>query len=156
MLKNPASQVAASLIADVAKMAGRNFENPAVYEILLAKVSEALAERDREIVRLNNVIVDLESDECADEDSDSGAERSTTHALQVLTPSPTLAKVIGPAPRNRIEVTKAVWDYIMKHKLQNAQNRKNLILDEKLKAVCENKSEISMFELTKFINAHLC
>ena len=150
------SQVAASIIETVAQTAGRNFENTSVYEVLLAKLTEALAERDHEIARLNNVIAELEEGEDeVEENAGIGTERAAPYALHVLTPSPELSRVIGEKPRSRVEVTKAVWAYIMKHKIQNPKDRKNLSLDEKLKAVCGNQAEISMFELTRYINEHL-
>lgn len=151
MTTKTANHVASSIIATVGQTAGRNFENPAVYELLLAKLTEALAERDQEIARLNNVIAELD----VDEDEEEEAAPPNNYALQTLTPSVALARIIGETPRSRIEVTKAVWDYIKKHNIQNKHNLKNLILDEKLKAVCENQAEISMFELTRYINAHL-
>ena len=66
-----------------------------------------------------------------------------------------LGAVIGAAPIPRTEVTKKLWDYIKKNKLQDAVNRRMINADEKLKAVFGGKKVVSMFEMTKLVSAHL-
>ena len=44
--------------------------------------------------------------------------------MKPLTSSPALAAVIGERPMPRTEVTKRLWDYIKKNKLQDAKNRR--------------------------------
>ena len=66
-----------------------------------------------------------------------------------------LAAVIGSAPMPRTEVTKKLWDYIKKNKLQDAINRRMINADEKLKAVFGGKKVVSMFEMTKLVSQHL-
>lgn len=75
--------------------------------------------------------------------------------MKPVTPSTVLAAVIGVTPCPRTEVTKKVWDYIKKHKLQNDANRRMIDADEKLKAVFGGKKQVSMFEMTKLISGHL-
>jgi len=75
--------------------------------------------------------------------------------MKALTPSASLAAVIGDKPLPRTEVTKKIWDYIKKNKLQDAANRRNINADDKLKAVFNGKKQVSMFELTKLVNSHL-
>jgi upstream activation factor subunit UAF30 len=74
--------------------------------------------------------------------------------LKPLTPSPELAAVIGAAPLPRTEVTRQIWDYIKKHNLQDAANRRNINADAKLK-VLFGKDQVTMFELTKIVSGHL-
>ena len=69
--------------------------------------------------------------------------------------SSVLAAVIGAAPQPRTEVTKKLWDYIKKNKLQDAINRRMINADEKLKAVFGGKKVDSMFEMTKLVSQHL-
>ena len=69
--------------------------------------------------------------------------------------SAVLGAVIGAAPMPRTEVTKKLWDYIKKNKLQDAVNRRMINADEKLKAVFGGKKVVSMFEMTKLVSAHL-
>src|SRR6516165_11539091 len=58
----------------------------------------------------------------------SSAKRKPNAAfMKAMTPSVTLAAVIGASPMPRTEVTKKIWDYIKKNKLQDAINRVLLI-----------------------------
>lgn len=72
-----------------------------------------------------------------------------------LTLSPELEAVIGKGPMPRTEVVKQLWVYIKKHDLQNPQNKRNILADEKLKAVFGGKGEVTMFEMTKLVSPHL-
>jgi chromatin remodeling complex protein RSC6 len=74
--------------------------------------------------------------------------------MKPLTPSATLAAVIGADPLPRTEVTKKIWEYIKKHDLQDPANRRNINADDKLRPLFE-KEQVSMFELTKIVSGHL-
>lgn len=69
--------------------------------------------------------------------------------------TPELTEVVGKGPMPRTEVTKKLWVYIKKHKLQDAENRRNINPDEKLAKVFGKKKSINMFEMTKLVNKHL-
>jgi chromatin remodeling complex protein RSC6 len=75
--------------------------------------------------------------------------------MKAMTPSAVLAAVIGATPMPRTEVTKKIWDYIKKNKLQDAINRRLINADEKLRAVFGGKGKVSMFEMTKLVSNHL-
>ena len=75
--------------------------------------------------------------------------------MKAMTPSTVLAAVVGGMPMPRTEVTKKIWDYIKKNKLQDAANKRNINADDKLKPVFGGKKQVSMFELTKLVNSHL-
>ena len=75
--------------------------------------------------------------------------------MKAMTPSSTLAAVIGTTPLPRTEVTKKIWEYIKKNKLQDAVNRRMINGDDKLKAVFGGKGKVSMFEMTKLVSNHL-
>jgi chromatin remodeling complex protein RSC6 len=75
--------------------------------------------------------------------------------MKAMTPSATLAAVIGSSPMPRTEVTKKIWDYIKKNKLQDSINRRLINADEKLRAVFGGKGKVSMFEMTKLVSNHL-
>ena len=72
-----------------------------------------------------------------------------------VTPSDTLAAVVGAKPIPRTEVTKRLWAYIKKNKLQDATNRRMIVADAALKAVFGGKAQANMFEMTKLVNKHL-
>ena len=75
--------------------------------------------------------------------------------MKAMTPSAALAAVVGSMPMPRTEVTKKIWDYIKKNKLQDAINRRLINADEKLRAVFGGKGKVSMFEMTKLVSNHL-
>ena len=74
--------------------------------------------------------------------------------MKPMTPSAALAAVIGATPVPRTEVTKKIWEYIKKHKLQDEANKRNINADAKLKLIFQ-KPQVTMFEMTKLVNAHL-
>jgi chromatin remodeling complex protein RSC6 len=86
----------------------------------------------------------------------SAAKRKPNAAfMKAMTPSSVLAAVVGSMPMPRTEVTKKIWDYIKKNKLQDAVNKRLINADEKLKAVFGGKNKVSMFEMTKLVSNHL-
>jgi upstream activation factor subunit UAF30 len=87
--------------------------------------------------------------------ADAPARKPNAAFMKPMTISPTLAAVIGTESIPRTEVTKKVWEYIKKHDLQDAANRRNINADDKLKAVFGGKAQVSMFEMTKLISGHL-
>ncbi len=74
--------------------------------------------------------------------------------MRPLTPSTTLAAVVGASPLPRTEVVKKLWAYIKKNGLQDAKNRRNINADDKLKPIF-GKNTVSMFEMTKLVSKHL-
>ena len=85
----------------------------------------------------------------------SGAGGKKPNALQKpLRPSKELAAVVGKDPLPRGEVVSKVWDYIKKHELQNPENRREILADDKLQAVFGTK-KVTMFEMNKHLAQHL-
>ena len=85
----------------------------------------------------------------------SAAKRKPNAAfMKAMMPSASLAAIVGSNPLPRTEVTKKVWDYIKKNKLQDAVNRRMINADDKLKSVL-GKAKVTMFEMTKLISNHL-
>ena len=66
-----------------------------------------------------------------------------------------LQPVVGSKPLPRTEVTKRLWDYLKKNKLQDAKERRNINADDNLKKVFGGKKQVSMFEMTRLVNKHL-
>ncbi len=69
--------------------------------------------------------------------------------------SPELEAVTGPGPMARGQVVKKLWEYIKGNNLQNPANKRNILADAKLKVVFGGKGEVTMFEMTKLVSAHL-
>ncbi len=74
--------------------------------------------------------------------------------LKPLQPSKELAAVIGSEHRARGEVVSKVWDYIKAHNLQNPENRREILADDKLRKVF-GKDKVTMFEMNKHLAQHL-
>jgi chromatin remodeling complex protein RSC6 len=83
------------------------------------------------------------------------ARKANAAFMKPVTPSAALAEVVGAQPIPRTEVTKRLWAYIKKHKLQDAKNRRMINADVTLKAVFGGKSSVDMFEMTRLVGKHL-
>ena len=75
--------------------------------------------------------------------------------MKPVTPSAHLGAVIGNKAMPRTEVTKKIWQYIKRHKLQDKKNRRMINADEALKAVFGGKKQVNMFEMTKLVSRQL-
>ncbi|MFT3778623.1 MAG: DNA topoisomerase III [Ottowia sp.] len=71
-----------------------------------------------------------------------------------LKPSPQLAAVIGPGPFGRGEVMKLLWDYIKAHGLQDPQDKRTILADDKLRPILGADS-VGMFKLAGVVGGHL-
>ena len=83
------------------------------------------------------------------------ARKPNAAFMRPVTPSSTLAEVVGPKPIPRTEVTKKLWAYIKKNGLQDKTNKRQINADANLKAVFGGKSSVDMFSMTKLVNKHL-
>jgi chromatin remodeling complex protein RSC6 len=83
------------------------------------------------------------------------ARKPNAAFMAPVTPSATLSEVVGAKPIPRTEVTKRLWAYIKKNKLQDAKNRRMIKADAALKPVFGGKASVNMFEMTKLVNKHL-
>ncbi len=83
------------------------------------------------------------------------ARKPNAAFMRPVQPSDTLAEVVGSKPIPRTEVTKRLWLYIKKHKLQDSKNRRQINADATLKAVFGGKSSVNMFDMTKLVGKHL-
>jgi upstream activation factor subunit UAF30 len=83
------------------------------------------------------------------------ASKTTSAFNKAMKVSPELAAVIGGDARPRTEVTSAIWTYIKKHNLQDPKNKRNILADDKLKAVFGGKKTVTMFEMTALVSKHL-
>ena len=83
------------------------------------------------------------------------ARKPNAAFMAPVTPSASLSEVVGAKPIPRTEVTKRLWAYIKKNKLQDAKNRRMIKADATLKPVFGGKAAVNMFEMTKLVNKHL-
>ena len=71
-----------------------------------------------------------------------------------VTPSKDLAEITGSAPLPRSQMVKKVWDHIKANNLQNPQNKREILADDKLKKIF-GTDRCSMFEMNKHLSRHL-
>ena len=74
--------------------------------------------------------------------------------LKPMNLSSELEEVVGKGPLPRSQVVKKLWEYIKKHDLQNPQNKRNILADDKLMPLF-GKKEVTMFEMTKLVSPHM-
>src|SRR5262245_37822867 len=83
------------------------------------------------------------------------ARKPSAAFMKALTPSASLAAVVGSKPMPRTEVVKKIWVYIKANKLQDKANRRMINADAKLKPVFGGKAQVSMFDMAKHLSKNL-
>ncbi len=83
------------------------------------------------------------------------ARKPNAAFMKPVTPSAALAEIVGAKPIPRTEVTKRLWAYIKKNKLQDPKNKRMIKADASLKVVFGGKATVNMFEMTKLVSKHL-
>ena len=83
------------------------------------------------------------------------ARKPNPALMKPVQPDEVLAAIVGSTPIPRSELTKKLWDYIKKHKLQDATKKTQINADAALKAVFNGKSSVTMFEMTKLVSGHI-
>ena len=75
--------------------------------------------------------------------------------MKPVQPDDALSAIVGSKPIPRSELTKKLWDYIKKNKLQDEKKRTMINADDALKVVFGGKKQVSMFEMTKLVSGHI-
>jgi upstream activation factor subunit UAF30 len=86
--------------------------------------------------------------------STRGGKKANPALQKPLQPSKELAAVVGSDPLPRTQVVSRVWDYIKQHDLQNPENRREILADDKLKPIF-GKAKVTMFEMNRYLAQHL-
>ena len=86
----------------------------------------------------------------------TGKKRKPNAAfMKPMKPSAALSAIVGKKPLPRTQVTKKLWAYIKRNKLQDAKVRTQIIADAKLKPIFGRKRSVSMFQMTALVSKHL-
>ena len=83
------------------------------------------------------------------------ARKPSAAFMKALTPSESLAAVIGNKPVPRTEIVKKLWVYIKANKLQDKANKRMINADAKLKPIFGGKAQVSMFDMAKHISKNV-
>src|SRR5438132_14040979 len=92
---------------------------------------------------------------CSDLYTMAKKRKANAAFMKPMTPSSMLAEVMGSKAIPRTEVTKKLWAYIKRNKLQDTKNRRMINADDALKAVFGGRGKVTMFEMTKLVSKHL-
>jgi chromatin remodeling complex protein RSC6 len=65
-----------------------------------------------------------------------------------------LQNVLGVEEMSRLQVTKEIWNYIDEHDLQDSEDKRKIVADDKLRDVF-GKDEVTMFEMPGLLSEHL-
>jgi upstream activation factor subunit UAF30 len=65
-----------------------------------------------------------------------------------------LADFFGCATMGRTDIVKELWNYIRTHNLQNPADKREILLDPKMKSVFKTNS-FTMFTMNKYIKEHV-
>lgn len=82
-------------------------------------------------------------------------DKKSSAFMKPVKVSDALAEIVGKGPMSRTEVTKRLWDYIKKYKLQSSTNKRNIVPDAKLAKVLGTTQPIDMFKMTSKVAKHL-
>ena len=94
-------------------------------------------------------------DESDNEDKKKPAKKKATGLTVVKDISAEMAAFLGTETRlARTEVVKGLWAYIKANNLQNPEDKREIILDDKMKSLfhCD---KITMFTLNKYVSSHI-
>ncbi len=88
-------------------------------------------------------------------ENNTAPKKANSALAKPVQPDEALSAIVGSAPLPRTELTKKLWDYIKKHKLQDEKKRTQINADKALEAVFDGKKSVTMFEMTKLVSNHV-
>ncbi|CDY49157.1 BnaA09g25180D [Brassica napus] len=62
--------------------------------------------------------------------------------------------IVAESELSRATAVKKVWEHIKGNNLQNPENRKEIICDDKLKTIFEGKDKVGFTEIAKLLSPH--
>ncbi|XP_066326696.1 upstream activation factor subunit spp27-like [Miscanthus floridulus] len=105
-----------------------------------------------------------EEEEEEDEDGDSSGSRKKQRGddgkkrgggfTKLCSLSPALQEFVGASELARTEVVKKLWAYIRENNLQDQNNRRKILPDERLRKIF-NVNSIDMFQMNKALTKHI-
>lgn len=125
-------------------------------KILITKKS--LAEKDKKIASktvkvIQKVVKRSSKDSKKTKKRKKVKEGSNSLSATNVQMSPQLQEFLGEKELPRTQVVKLVWNYIKEHDLQNPDDRREIICDDKMKPIFGEK--MTMFSLNKILSKHL-
>ena len=75
--------------------------------------------------------------------------------MRPVQPDAALSLIVGSEPLPRGALTKKLWEYIKKNGLQDQAKKTMINADDALRVIFNGQSQVSMFEMTKLVSAHV-
>ena len=83
------------------------------------------------------------------------AHRPRGGLYALVQPSPALAAIVGARPLPRFEVTRRIWRYIKKHRLQDPHNGRIIRPDGALKRALGGLRRVDMMDMTRLLSGQV-
>ena len=159
--------------SEVAVLANRIAEDPRLDALLFSTFGtewledECLRVRCSQYLEIEDAVAeDYEKDyDSVDEEQVDVSQRSETAPpsrrrpqaafMRPMKLSAELSEIVGKETMPRTEVTKKLWAYIKKHKLQDPINKRMINADDKLLKIFDGQTPVNMFEMTKMLSKHM-
>ena len=84
-----------------------------------------------------------------------GSGKASGFAQKEYQLSAEFKEIVGADTSTRGNATKMIWAYIKKHDLQDPENKRVIVPDEKLAKIFGSKEPIDMFQMARVISPHL-
>ncbi|BAT93364.1 hypothetical protein LR48_Vigan05g004700 [Vigna angularis] len=68
--------------------------------------------------------------------------------------TPEMAALVGAQQISRTQALKVIWAYIKANNLQDPEDKRTIICDEKLKKIFEERDRVGMLEVARLISPH--
>ncbi|PIA33052.1 hypothetical protein AQUCO_04200064v1 [Aquilegia coerulea] len=68
--------------------------------------------------------------------------------------SPAMQELLGVTEIPRTQALKQIWAYIKQHNLQDPEDKKVIVCDEKLKTIFAGRERVGFLEITGLLNPH--
>lgn len=69
--------------------------------------------------------------------------------------SEALQAVTGVSKCSRPQVVKKLWEYIRANNLQNPENKREILCDDRFAAVMGGRKMVTMFSMNKYVGEHI-
>ncbi|KAH3664204.1 hypothetical protein OGAPHI_004555 [Ogataea philodendri] len=123
-----------------------------------SRIAQLEKENKRMAARLNQLLKQKDVNKVVKKAKKTSSSKETANAanplLKGLLPSEKLAEFLGSSePIARTQVVKKIWEHVKANELQNPQDRREILCDDKLKPIFGNK--VNMFKMNKVLVDHL-
>jgi upstream activation factor subunit UAF30 len=109
---------------------------------------------------LTEILDAMDNEEDTEEEEDDEEVAPTTRRRSGLTMakqiSTELATFLGTSSMSmaRTDVVRRIWDYIKEHQLQNPEDKREILLDDKMKALFQC-DKVTIFTMNKYVSSHM-